>query len=111
MRYANAGHPPPLCRLANGEIVEVSGTGAPLGLRSSHDILDATLRIAPQSVLLLYTDGLIESTRDLLAGERRLRDAFRRDDALRSRPAQTLHDAVLAEGSFDDVAIMTVTFD
>jgi phosphoserine phosphatase RsbU/P len=111
LRYANAGHPPPLCRLANGEIVEVSGTGAPLGLRSPQDIGDATLRIEPKSVLLLYTDGLIESTRDLIDGEQRLRAALRREDVVRSRPAQTLHDTVLAGGSFDDVAIMTVTFD
>jgi hypothetical protein len=31
---------------------------------------------------VLYTDGLTEATRDVLEGERRLRDALTRDDIL-----------------------------
>jgi len=57
---------------------------------------------------VLYTDGLIESTRDARDGDRRLRAALRAAHTGIPRPAQSIHDAVLVHGSRDDVAILTI---
>ena len=112
LRFANAGHPPPLLRLADGEVQEVWKTGAPLGLRSNDDALDTTLDIPCASVLLLYTDGLTESTHDVVAGEARLKAALAEGKLIAGpRPALALREALLQGGSPDDVAMMTVSFD
>jgi serine phosphatase RsbU (regulator of sigma subunit) len=66
------------------------------------------MMLSRSALLVLYTDGLTEATRDMLEGERRLRDALARDDIFRSvRPAAAIRRAVAAESS-DDVAILTV---
>jgi anti-sigma regulatory factor (Ser/Thr protein kinase) len=61
------------------------------------------------ATFVFYTDGLIESTHDMDEGERRLRAALA-DPAIANapHPALAIHDAVLVEGSRDDVAILTV---
>ena len=94
--YANAGHPGPYLRLPDGALVQIPGGGVPLGLGFSSSIEVRQFVLPPGSVLVLYTDGLIEATRDMLEGERRL-ELVLRDPALpqRDRVAQYLHDAVL----------------
>ena len=52
----------------------------PLGLREHDDTPSASRPIEPGSVLVLFTDGLIESTHDIDEGYRRL-DAVLRDPA------------------------------
>lgn len=110
-RYANAGHPAPLLRRKSGELVELSGTGAPLGLRSTDDPPDRRTEIEAGSMLLLYTDGLTEAKRDVLAGEERLRQAFGQSEIAQTlTPAFDLRGMLLDDENSDDVAIMTVTF-
>jgi integral membrane sensor domain MASE1 len=64
--YCCAGHPPPLVRLAAGQVVVLDGaSGPPLGWARGprrHDIV----ALSPGSVLLMYTDGLIEWRTDEL---------------------------------------------
>ena len=111
MHYANAGHPAPLLRLAGGELRELGGPGLPLGLRGAGEPPDCGVAVAPGSTLLLYTDGLTESTRNLVRGEQRLRSAFARERfALAPEPAHALCDELLSGTPADDVAIMTVSF-
>jgi serine phosphatase RsbU (regulator of sigma subunit)/anti-sigma regulatory factor (Ser/Thr protein kinase) len=107
--YANAGHPAPYLLLPDGGLTQIPGHGVPLGLNLLTTIEVREFTLPPNSRLVLYTDGLIEATRDALEGERRLESALRdRAFASRERPAQFLHDAVLKDGSRDDVAIMVV---
>ncbi|HWT05800.1 MAG TPA: SpoIIE family protein phosphatase, partial [Xanthomonadales bacterium] len=108
--YASAGHPGPYLRLPDGAVVQVPGGGLPLGLDLGTSIGVQQFVLSPGSMLVLYTDGLIESTRDVLEGERRLELALR-DPALpqRDRAAQFLRDAVLGDAPRDDVAIMVVS--
>lgn len=107
--YASAGHPPPLLRHADGTIEEVTFTDLPLGMRDGHGSLDRTIALEPGDLLVLYTDGLTESTRNFEEGERRLRAALATEDvALADHPASVLHDVVLFDGAHDDVAILTV---
>ena len=106
--YQSAGHPGPLLRLPDGTLTELTGTGTPLGLRD-HQQSNRTRRLPAGSLLVLYTDGLIESTHDILDGEERLRKALL-DPAVAAadNPAKMLHDVILTEGSRDDVAILTI---
>jgi serine phosphatase RsbU (regulator of sigma subunit)/anti-sigma regulatory factor (Ser/Thr protein kinase) len=110
--YANAGHPGPYLRLPDGALVQIPGGGVPLGLDLTTTIEVQQFALPPGSMLVLYTDGLIEATRDVLEGERRLELALR-DPALpqRDRAAQFLRDAVLGDAPRDDVAIMVISFD
>jgi PAS domain S-box-containing protein len=109
LTYQSAGHPPPLLRLPTGELIALALGGPPLGLRSREVHETRMQSVPPGSLLVLYTDGLIESTHDILEGEQRLRRALAGAtvDAA-GDPAQMLHDLVLTDGSHDDVAILTM---
>jgi serine phosphatase RsbU (regulator of sigma subunit) len=107
LTYASAGHPPPLLRTPRGKILELATVGLPLGLRERWDAPEASVALPPGSLLLFYTDGLIESTRNLLAGQRTLQRALR-DPRVLAAPdvALAVFQAVLPEGASDDVAIL-----
>jgi serine phosphatase RsbU (regulator of sigma subunit) len=108
--YASAGHPPPMLRLPDGSLSELVAVDLPLGLRNEHGVGENVTVVLPEgSLLVLYTDGLTESTRDVLEGERRLREALARDDLHGSdSAATTIRRAVLGVAT-DDVAIFTVS--
>jgi anti-sigma regulatory factor (Ser/Thr protein kinase) len=108
--YANAGHPAPLLRLADGSLQQPSGHNAPLGLGLQQNIDVHHVTLAPGALFVLYTDGLIESTKDVLEGEARLESAMRNVD---SAPgvAHRLHDIVLASHSRDDVAVLAIAIE
>ncbi len=107
--YASAGHPAPLVRGGDGAFVELIGGGLPLGLREDVRGGGELLVLPDEAFLVFYTDGLIESTHDVDEGERRLRAAVADSAVIGSEnPALAIHDAVLVEGSRDDVAILTV---
>jgi serine phosphatase RsbU (regulator of sigma subunit) len=110
LTYQSAGHPPPMLRRPDGTVGELAGGGPPLGLYAQYDPPPPhTLDLPHESLLVLFTDGLTESTRDVFAGEERLRAALRDATCFAAeRPARRLHDCVLADGSHDDVAILTV---
>ena len=109
MRYACAGHYPPLVRGVAGAVRELPvDPGLPLGLRAAAGSRIDTLDLIDGEVIVIYTDGLIESTRDAHDGERRLHEALRAAHAGDPRPAQSIYDAVLVDGSRDDVAILTI---
>lgn len=69
-RYVRAGHPPGLLRPPGGAVVELWGEGTPaLGILDEIDCREHEVEIPPGSLLLLYTDGLIERRRGDLSGE------------------------------------------
>jgi GAF domain-containing protein len=105
--YASAGHPPPLLRTPRGKILELATVGLPLGLRERWDAPEAFHEPPPGSLLLFYTDGLIESTRNLLVGQRSLQRALRDPRVVAaSNVALAVFQAVLPDGASDDVAIL-----
>lgn len=109
LTYASAGHPPPLLRLPNGDVHELAGDGTPLGVPNDAERIERSLTLPSGSLLVLYTDGLVEATRDIVDGTQRLRAALL-DDAVyhADDPARLLHDRILTQGSRDDVAILTI---
>ncbi|WP_369199515.1 PP2C family protein-serine/threonine phosphatase [Streptomyces sp. PU-14G] len=69
---ANGSHPPALVVREDGTTayLHIPGRGVGFPLPGSEDVLRT--RLAPGDLLVLYTDGLTESRRDPLEGERRL---------------------------------------
>jgi len=109
LAYAGAGHPPPFVRYADGRVEQLDVHGLPLGLRYRSEPDGRVVDIPDETLLVFYTDGLTESTRDPLEGERRVRAALERDTvALDDRPAQRTYDEVLHDGANDDVVILAM---
>jgi serine phosphatase RsbU (regulator of sigma subunit)/anti-sigma regulatory factor (Ser/Thr protein kinase) len=111
LTYASAGHPPPLLRTATGEIIALGGSGLPLGLRSMQTYAPETshtIALDDSSLIVLYTDGLIEATHDIEVGEQRVREALQSEAVWSAEnPAAAISDYVLEE-VLDDVAILTI---
>ena len=112
LTFASAGHPPPLVAATlRATWKRCRVTGLPLGLRSMHPdppIAPHAVQLADQSLLVLYTDGLIESTRDITAGEALVNAVLQRDEVWNAEnPAAAIADLVL-EDVVDDVAVLTL---
>jgi len=96
VRYACAGHPPPLLQPAHGpERLVWGGRSTPLGAYGQGERAEAGLTLAPGDRLLLYTDGLVERRdRSLDDGLAALGHGFA---ATRDRPPQQALDALTVE--------------
>lgn len=66
--FTTAGHPPPLLREADGTVRRLECSGPMLGLPVDHEYTADTVTLGPGSMLLFYTDGLIER-RDTIIDE------------------------------------------
>ena len=91
--YICAGHPFPLLRRADGEIIELGEGSLPLGLRKTVKPVQKSVTLGPGDLLLLFTDGLPESIgsdQTTAFGFERLRDLV--DQA---GSAQVTHDRVM----------------
>jgi len=110
LTYAFAGHPSPLVRERDGTVRALPGTAQPpLGVADQVERYSHELTLPAGATLVLFTDGLIESARDVTEGQRRVFDAVRRDAFRRSaNPARFVVDSVLFDGAHDDVAVLTV---
>jgi serine phosphatase RsbU (regulator of sigma subunit)/anti-sigma regulatory factor (Ser/Thr protein kinase) len=111
--YANAGHPYPILRRIDGAFEELEAEGLPIGLRSAGPAAKpVTLRVADAALLVFYTDGLVEATRDMIAGERRLHEAIASEAVFYvDRPAEFVEKFCLSgEQPRDDVAVLLLNF-
>jgi PAS domain S-box-containing protein len=112
--YASAGHHPPLMASLKGEAFALPNHGFPLGVEEVLPSLIRTHSFAYErgSMMVLYTDGLIEFAHDMDDAEKRLLQAS--TDALRcgaGHPAEFIADHVLRTAKpTDDVAILTISF-
>lgn len=85
--YTSAGHPPMLLRRDDGRIEELPSNGLPIGMFPDRRYTATGLRLEPGDTLLLYTDGLIETTNEkgeLFGMERLHRHLQSEFDTLRS---------------------------
>jgi serine phosphatase RsbU (regulator of sigma subunit) len=110
--YSSAGHPPPLL-LEPGRAPRMLECGSlPLGALPDNEYRTFRIQSVPGAMLVLYTDGAIEHSRDVIAGEEILLEAAA--EAARAEPpdpATFIHNAVFAGRKIgDDVAILTIGF-
>lgn len=111
LTYASAGHPLPLLRDANGSVTTFGKSGLPLGLRVRGDTA-ATTVLPNSSLVVFYSDGLIEADRDVIRGHDRLVAAIARPEVANSaNPAAALYRAALKRGNTDDVVVLTLRLD
>lgn len=110
--YATAGHPPPLLVEPGRPPRPLQFGGLPLAVLEGATYRTLRVQTVPGAVLVLYTDGVIEHSRDVLAGESALLDAVARAVASGVPDiAATVRDAIFKDRRVaDDVAIMTVAF-
>jgi PAS domain S-box-containing protein len=110
LHVASAGHPSPVIARAGGVVEDVRCRGCLLGVESAANYDVAVVEIAPDDLVVFYTDGLVELERDIESGLARLREALGRD-AVRTadNPALAIFEHVLAGASAkDDVAVLTL---
>jgi PAS domain S-box-containing protein len=111
LTYASAGHPPPLLLDMDGAMRELDHRTLPIGLRQGREGHASTIELKHGSMIVMYTDGLIEASHNIVDGLRRLHDtAIRMSRRRVAHPAALLRRLLLADsGSQDDVAILVVT--
>jgi serine phosphatase RsbU (regulator of sigma subunit) len=114
LRWTNAGHPPPLLVTADGtaRLLEEGKPDLMLGVDPATERADNRTTIPAESLLLLYTDGLVERRgEDITRGLDRLCAISAAHHAL---PVAQFVDTVLAElvpaQLTDDVAVLAVRF-
>jgi sigma-B regulation protein RsbU (phosphoserine phosphatase) len=59
--YINAGHNNPILRRSNGSIERLDVGGLPLGIQPEVKYESATVTLAPEDWLVIFTDGLVEA--------------------------------------------------
>ncbi|MGY3205986.1 SpoIIE family protein phosphatase [Streptomyces sp. TE5632] len=107
---SRAGHPPPLLRRPDGRVRVLDLAGGPLlGIDGSATYPTTEVDLSPGSLLVLYTDGLVESPGTDF--EDALADLGRLLTALGDRPLDDLANALVQhgarpEGRVDDVALL-----
>ena len=62
LRWANAGHPPPMVLRPDGEVSVLGGAigDLMLGVDRAAERVESVFALAPGAVVLLYSDGLVE---------------------------------------------------
>jgi sigma-B regulation protein RsbU (phosphoserine phosphatase) len=115
VRYASAGHEPPLVARCDGRLDALEATGPILGAFADGDFEERTARLEPGDALVLYTDGVTEArdTARRFFGEERLRAAI---TGACGRPAGEIVRAVMDDvrafqgdaEPFDDLTLLVV---
>jgi serine phosphatase RsbU (regulator of sigma subunit) len=109
--YAGAGHPPMILRHRDGRTERLAAPGPPLGVANDAPYRSDSKAIEPGSMLVLYTDGVIEQERNFQRGEERLLEAVRSVGARSKDPAAEILSLMLGNvPATDDVAILTLRF-
>ncbi len=110
LEVATGGHPPALLLHENGHTqwLEAMGRGVGAPSPGSRDVVSTRMDLGDS--LILYTDGVVAGTRDLIAGLSGLKSAA---VALRRRPtdgwSRSLMDAVVPDGAaLGDATVLIV---
>ncbi|MDP9608148.1 MULTISPECIES: PP2C family protein-serine/threonine phosphatase [Streptomyces] len=109
---ANGSHPPALLLRRDGAARYLEARGRGIGFPLPGSETPLTERLAPGDLLLLYTDGLTESRRDPIEGEKRLIEAAHKHlqsptEEVPGAIAEDMHTVILHP---DDTLALAVRF-
>lgn len=111
VEVCNAGHPPPLW-LHRGVPVPLESNSLPIGLFCNESFATSRIRLEPNDLLLLYTDGVVETqnARGEDYGVKRLSSALAVHGALDCDGllAACLGDAAAFGASADDLTLLAI---
>jgi serine phosphatase RsbU (regulator of sigma subunit)/CHASE3 domain sensor protein len=110
--FATSGHPPPVLVEPGRPARMLEVGGLPLGVVENAAYRTVRVQSVPGAMLVLYTDGAVEHSHDVLEGERLLLEAASTIHVADEREAATaIHRAIFSGRAVgDDVAILTVGF-
>jgi anti-sigma regulatory factor (Ser/Thr protein kinase)/putative methionine-R-sulfoxide reductase with GAF domain len=109
LRYASAGHPPPVLVDDDGARLMDPATGPPVGTVPGSIYGEAALELHPGQTLLLYTDGLVEVRGEALdVGLARLLDAAGGITAPHALCERILEALVPGGDASDDIAVVAL---
>jgi phosphoserine phosphatase RsbU/P len=110
LEFASLGHPPALLLRAEGDPIRLELEGLPLGLRELAVTPPETRnrKLDRRDLLVLYTDGVVEASGDLLAGLEALVGAIqvRRGEPLNVIVDEVLEDLLTGAGYLDDAVLL-----
>jgi serine phosphatase RsbU (regulator of sigma subunit) len=112
VEYVRAGHPPPLLRDPRGEVHDLDDQGCPpVGVAARSGFFSRSLDLEPGSVLLLYTDGLVERRGEGIGvGLDRLRRMFAAAPEGVEECADAILDGIGDARLADDAALLALRF-
>jgi anti-sigma regulatory factor (Ser/Thr protein kinase) len=111
LRYAVAGHAPPIIATVTGEVYALPGEGMLLGIDADTYFTALEHRLAAGESLILYTDGIVEVERDYIKGTADLENAIRAEFLSPSTNlAEGIQQRVFRDNPpRDDAALLVVT--
>jgi serine phosphatase RsbU (regulator of sigma subunit) len=109
LRMVRAGHPPPLLIPPGGppRYLE-AGLGIPLGVAAGTTYQPVVERLDRGSILLLYTDGLVETRQGIDEGLSRLQAAVGTERGDVEAMCDRILDQMVGSAAHDDVALVAV---
>lgn len=117
LRYANAGHPPPVLLRATGETDYLDAGGSIIGLGGFLPFEEGRLQLHPGDRVLLYTDGVTECADqgDALFGEEKLIELLQKHaggpaDVFLDTLIQRINTFCGQESFQDDVSVMVLDY-
>ena len=111
LRYASAGHPPPIVAGPRTPARLLSPGGLPFGIGIPIGTQTHAVALEPDAAILFYTDGLTEFKRDIVRTERAVLQAVTRlvDDPHVDRPAVFIQRSVMgSQRPADDTVLLVV---
>lgn len=108
LRYALAGHPPPMFVKTGSAVESLEGHGFVLGVEARTQFKTFEVKLAVGSAVVFFTDGLVEANHDYTRGTDGLRDAIEDEYRNASRNiAEAIVQRVFAQTTpRDDVAVL-----
>jgi serine phosphatase RsbU (regulator of sigma subunit) len=114
LKYAIAGHPPPLLRKASGQVETLAGKGIAMGIIQDVQYEEMGISLAPGESLVTFTDGLTDAnnsrreTFELSQLKKAVGSAPASPNALMNHLKNTLGDWVKEEPNYDDITILVI---
>jgi serine phosphatase RsbU (regulator of sigma subunit) len=114
LKYALAGHPPPLLRKVSGQVETLAGKGIAMGIMPDVKYEEMEISLAPGENLVTFTDGMTDAnnprreTFELSHLKRAVGSAPTSPNALLKHLKNTLGDWVKEEPNYDDITILVI---